>query len=250
MSDVLIFGAGTNSLSSNQSTQIYLDDYTNKELTKQNLLDMLLEEIYDVRDGDILKHVNNVQVDITRISDNVLVESIIEEGFYEIRMLVVDNDNNEGRIYWKNRIDSLETDVLKILIRENKAPIISLNDKRVFNLADYQPSYSISREIMNNELVYTILDDRDGLIVANISNTQLFQIGEESVDGTNGTNGSNWFYPTYSGSGSGSGIALTPVEPPLELLYINEIGEYEYVLTIKDSDNSTTQAVFRFNVYN
>jgi hypothetical protein len=250
MSNLLIFGAGTNSLSSNQSTDIYLEDYTNNELSKQVLLDILLSEIYDERDGDILKHINNVQVDITRQSDNTLVGSIDSEGFYDIRMSVSDSDNNVGTTYWKNRIESLNTDVLTLLVKENKAPVITLNNIRSFNLADYMPTYQIERVNLNDELVNIVLDDRDGIITTDILNVRIFQNGVDG--GTNAIDGTNFIAPTYPNGTSGTSGGLDVVqivEPPVEILYIDEIGEYTFRLTVTDSDGATTIADFRFNVY-
>jgi hypothetical protein len=250
MSDVLIFGEGTNSLSSNQSTQIYLDDYTNNELTKQNLLDMLLTEIYDERDGDILKHINNVQVDITRQSDNLLVDSITTEGFYDIRMSVADSDNNVGTTYWENRIVSLNTDVLTMLVKENKAPIVTLNNIRTFNLADFMPTYKIERVNLNDQLVNIVLDDRDGVILTDILNVKIFQNGVDG--GTNAIDGTNFVAPSYpngTSSTSGSIGVIEVVDPAVELLFIDEVGEYTFKLTVTDSDNATTVADFIFNVY-
>jgi len=248
MSDVLIFGAGTNSLSSNQSTQIYLDDYTNNEITKQLLLDMLLSEIYDERDGDILKHIDNVQVDITRNEDNVLVDSIISEGYYDIRMNVSDTDNNIGTTYWKNRIDSLNTDVLTMLVRENKPPVIFINEIRHFNLSDFIPTYKIDRTDLNDQLVNIVLDDRDGIITTDILNVRIYQNGVDG--GTNAIDGANFVTPSYPNGTSGGMDVIEVVNPPIELLFIDEIGEYTFVLTVTDSDNSTTIADFIFNVYN
>ena len=250
MSDVLIFGEGTNSLSSNQSTQIYLDDYTNNELTKQNLLDMLLTEIYDERDGDILKHINNVKVDITRQSDNLLVELITTEGFYDIRMSVADLDNNVGTTYWENRIVSLNTDVLTILIKENKPPVVTLNNIRTFNLVDFMPSYKIDRTNLNDRLVNIVLDDRDGVILTDILNVNIFQNGVDG--GTNAIDGTNFVAPSYPNDTNGTNGNMSVIEvvnPPVEILFIDEVGEYTFKLTVTDSDGATTVVDFRFNVY-
>ena len=116
---IIAYG-GTNSLISTQITNVYLEDYTNKTITKQNLLDLLLAEIWDARDGDILRHINNVQVDITRLSDNILIPQIIEQGYYSIRMSCLDSDGNLGTEYWLNKNISLHTKYIKILVRSNQ----------------------------------------------------------------------------------------------------------------------------------
>jgi len=250
MEDIIIYGEGTSSLASSQTTEIYLEDYTNKEITKQVLLDILLSEIYDDRDGDILRHTNNVQVDITRQSDNVLVGSIDSEGFYDIRMTVSDTDSNVGTIYWKNRIESLETDVLTMLVKENKAPVVALNNIRAFNLADFMPTYKIERVNLNDQLVNTVIDDRDGVILTDILNVRIFQNGVDG--GTNAIDGTNFIAPSYPNGTSGTSGSIGVIEvvdPAVEILFIDEVGEYTFKLTVTDSDNATTVADFIFNVY-
>jgi hypothetical protein len=250
MEDIIIYGEGTSSLVSSQTTEIYLEDYTNKEITKQVLLDILLLEIYDDRDGDILKHTNNVQVDITRQSDNVLVDSITSEGFYDIRMTVSDSDSNVGTIYWKNRIESLNTDVLTMLVKENKAPVVTLNNIRAFNLADFMPTYKIERTNLNDQLVNVVLDDRDGIILTDILNVRILQNGVDG--GTNAIDGTNFIAPSYPNGTSGTSGSIGVIEvvdPAVELLFIDEVGEYTFKLTVTDSDNATTVADFIFNVY-
>lgn len=233
---VIIYGEGTNSLSSNQTTEIYLEDYTNSELTKQLLIDLLLSEIYDSRDGVILRHTNNVQVDITRKSDNVIIDSITQEGFYDIRMTVSDSDDNIGTTYWKNRNESLNVDVLTLLVKENKPPVITLNEIRIFNLIDYG---TIQRVDLLNELVNVVIDDRDGIITTDILNVRIFQTGIDG--GTNAVDNVTYFNASY-------GTNIIQIIPTTEILFINEIGEYVFVLTVTDSDNTTTTANFTFNV--
>lgn len=250
MEDIIIYGEGTSSLVSSQTTEIYLEDYTNNEITKQVLLDILLSEIYDDRDGVILKHINNVQVDITRQSDNVLVSSIDSEGFYDIRMTVLDSDSNVGTIYWKNRIESLDTNVLTMLVKENKAPVVALNNIRAFNLADFMPSYKIERTDLNNQLVNTVIDDRDGVIITDILNVKIFQNGIDG--GTNAIDGINFVAPSYPNGTSGTSGSISVIEvvdPAVEILFIDEVGEYTFKLTVTDSNGATTVVDFIFNVY-
>lgn len=241
--NIIAYG-GTNFINSPQITNVYLEDFASKKVTKQNLLDFLLSEIWDIRDGVILRHINNVQVDITRLSDNVLIDEITQEGYYTIKMTCEDTDNNLGTEFWQNRNVSLNTDYIKILIRENKSPAIFINDIKVFQLIDFVGN-QITREDLNNRLVYKVIDDRDGIITTDILNIRIFQIGEESTSGLNGT---NWFYPTYIDGSSGAGIILQHI-PITEILYIDEIGEYKIQVRVQDSDGAVTVAEFIIDVF-
>lgn len=240
--NILIFG-GTNGILTTQKTEIFLDDYPSKKISKQNLLDMLLSEIYDDRDGIILRHINNVEVNITRMSDNELISEITSEGFYTIRMFCEDSDNNIGKDYWINRNQSLNVESLTIYVKQNKAPVVILKEKRLFNLSEY-PSSIIDRNNLNSELVYKVIDDRDGLISTDILNIRIYQTGEESLSGTSGT---NWFYPNYGTSGITS--IFKYVNPVQEIIYINEIGEYKMNLKVSDSLGSIRNVDFMFDVF-
>ena len=228
------------------ASNIYLNDFANNELNKQNLLDLLVDSIYDERDGDILRHINNVQVDITRLSDNQLINEIDSEGFYEIRMTVVDSDGNIGTIYWSNQVTSLDVDVLVIYIKENQPPVISYNDVTILSLVDYMPDYEIDRTELHTTLVDSVIDDRDGIITTDILNVRLFQDGADG--GTNAVDGTNFVNPTYP-STSGS-VVIEVIIPPIEILYIDSIGEYTFRLTVTDSDGVTSIEDHIFNVYN
>lgn len=144
MANIIAYG-GTNFINSSQVTNVYLEDFASKKITKQNLLDLLLSEIWDNRDGIILRHTNNVQVDITRMSDNVLINEIIQEGYYTIKMSCEDTDNNLGTHFWQNRNVSLDTNYIKILVRTNKPPAIFINDIKVFKLTDFVGSTIFKR---------------------------------------------------------------------------------------------------------
>jgi hypothetical protein len=241
---IIAFG-GTNSIITPQISKIYLDNYPNNKISKQNLLDLLISEVWDERDGTILVHTNNINVDITRKSDNVLVSEILSEGYYDIRLSCEDNDNNIGTIFWQNRYVSLNKDIITLYISKNTNPSILINHKKVFKLTDYTNN-TITRTELNNELVYKVIDDMDGILVTDMLNIRIFQKGEESSSGTNGT---NWFYPTYTEGSSGLGIILDYINPPLELLYIDEIGEYIIQVKVQDSFGLITIAEFIINVF-
>lgn len=242
--NIIAYG-GTNSIISQQTTNIYLEDYAGKKITKQNLLDLLLSEIWDKRDGVILRHINNVQVDITRLSDNVLINEILEEGYYDIRMVCEDSDMNVGSEFWQNRNVSLNTDYIKILIRENKPPVIFINDIKVLKLSTFVGN-TITRDDLNNLLVNKVIDDRDGIIMTDLLNIRIFQTGKES---SSGTNGNSWFYPTYTEGSSGLGVIFDTVYPEQEILYINEIGEYKINVRVQDSNGASTVAQFIIDVF-
>ncbi len=243
MANIIAYG-GTNFINSPQTTNVYLEDFASKKITKQNLLDLLLSEIWDKRDGVILRHTNNVQVDITRLSDNVLINEITHEGYYDIRMSCEDTDNNIGTEFWQNRNHSLNTDYIKILVRSNKAPVIFINDIKVFKLTDFVGS-TITRDDLNTQLVYKVIDDRDGIITTDLLNIRIFQTGVES---TAGTNGINWFYPTYTQGSTGAGIVFQHINDT-EILYIDEIGEYKITVRVQDSDGAVTVAQFIIDVF-
>jgi hypothetical protein len=244
--NIIAFGSsGTNSVLTPQVTKIYLEDYVGKKINKQNILDTLLYEIWDDRDGLILRHINNVDVEITRKSDNVLIAEIIDEGFYDIRMNCKDNDNNIGTTFYQNRNISLNTDVITLYVSKNKAPVIFLKHKKVFLLSEYTGS-EITRTDLNNELVFKVLDDSDIIIDTDILNIRIFQIGEES---SSGTSGSNWFIPTYTDGSSGMGVIFNYITPESELLYINEIGEYKIQVKVQDSFGLITIAEFIIDVF-
>lgn len=102
-----------------------------------------------------------------------------------------------------------------------------------------------SRDDLNNQLVYKVIDDRDGIITTDLLNIRIFQVGEESTSGMSGT---NWFYPTYTDGSSGAGIILQHI-PQTEILYINEIGEYKIQVRVQDSDGAVTTAQFIIDVF-
>ncbi len=239
--NIIAYG-GTNSLSGAQNTDVFLDDYQNKTITKQNIIDLLLSEIWDNRDGIILRHTNNVVVEITRDNDNELVDEITSQGFYTIRMACRDTDNNLATIFWENRDVSLETDYINVLVKENQSPVILVYDKHIFNLQDYSGN-TLTRNNLNSEMIFKVVDDRDGIITTDMLNFRIFQTGEESSSGTSGT---NWFYPSYGGT---SGIVFQEVYPPVELLYIDEIGEYEIEIKVQDSDSAVTVAEVIIDAY-
>lgn len=232
---------GTNGfINSNQTTNIYLEDY-NGNITKQHLIDIILSEVYDNRDGEILKHINNIIVEITRKNDNVIIDSINTEGFYDIMMSCLDSDNNLGNIFFRNRNVSLDVDVLTLLVREDKPPLVAINDIRLLKLSDYQPDYLIDRTDLNSLLVYKVIDDRDGIITTDILNVKIFQTAEQTTSGG--------FIPTYYDGTNGVGIMFDTI-PTTELLYIEEIGEYFMRLTVNDSSGgNTTIADFTFDVF-
>ena len=238
---IIAYG-GTNSIMSSQTTNVYLQDFANNIITKQNLLDILLSEIWDTRDGDILRHINNVQVDITRLLANVLIDNITEQGYYSIKMSCKDSDNNVGTEYWETKYQSLFTDYIKILIRNNQPPVILINDIHVFKLSMFNNSI-INRSDLNNQMVYKVIDDRDGVIQTNLLNIRIFQIGEQA---TAGTNSINWFYPTYPDGTSGM-IFQDVVET--EILFINEIGEYIINVRVTDSNGASTACNIPICVY-
>lgn len=231
--NIIAYG-GTNWVVTPQITNIYLEDYSGKTITKQNLLDLLLTEIWDDRDGEILRHINNVDVLITRKSDNVLINNIVLEGYYDIRMSCKDSDDNIGTDFWQNINLNLNTNVLTLYVRQNQAPTILINEKRIFLLSDY--SGVIDRTILNSELIYKVIDDRDGIIPTDITNIQIFQTGVESTSGV----------PPVYGT---SGLLFIPVIPPLELLYIDQVGEYIAKITVVDSDNAKQIANYLFDVF-
>jgi hypothetical protein len=239
--DIIAYG-GTNSISSPQTTNVYLQDYSGSVITKQNLLDILLSEIWDERDGDILRHINNVQVDITRLSDNVLIDQISDQGYYSIKMSCEDSDGNVGTEFWQTKQQSLFTDYIKLLVRTNQPPVIFINDIHIFKLSMFNNSI-ITRSDLDNQMVYTVIDDRDGVIQTNILNVRIFQIGEQA---TAGTNSIDWFYPTYPDGTSGI-IFQDVVET--EILFINEIGEYIINFRVTDSDGASTACNIPICVY-
>jgi hypothetical protein len=210
--NVIAYG-GTNAIISDQTTNIYLEDYIGKKITKQNLLDLLLSEIWDERDGVILRHINNVNVDITRLNDNVAITEITEQGYYIIKMECEDTDNNLGKIFWQNRSVSLNTDYIKILIRENQPPVIFINEINTFKLSDFV-SNIITRDDLNTQLVNKVIDDRDGIITTDMLNIRIFKIDMGET----------------------------------EVLYIDEIGDYKIYVRVQDSDGAVTTAGFTIEV--
>lgn len=235
----LIYGGSTSGLISPQITDIYLNDYMNNTITKQNLIDMLLYEIYDDRDGIILKHINNVDVIITKMNDNIILDNITDEGFYNIKMECKDSDNNIGNIFWKDRNNELGMDMgigmdtITIAIKKNYSPMVIINDKRVFYLSDYQPSNIIDRSTLKASLVQNIIDDREGLMSCDITDIHIYQTAIESTSGR---------IPYYGTTGLVEDIDI------VEKLYINEIGEYRMNMNITDSDNASTNVSFDFLV--
>lgn len=232
---------GTNGQEENiQPTDIYLEDNAGI-LTKQNLIDLLIDDIYDSRDGDILKHVSNVDVSITLHNDSTLLNSITQAGLYDVRMMCIDSDNNIGTEFWKTAEETHGVDVITVSVKENKPPVIGLNgDKRYFLINDYTV---ISKSDLITELVNFISDDRDGLLTAGIDDVKIFQVAEQGTSGS--TSG---YVPVYNDGTNGVSLIFETITET-EHLFINETGEFKLRLTKTDSDGDSTIADFGFDVY-
>ena len=236
----IIIDNGTSGTNFLQQTPIYLEDYTNDILSKQEIIDLFIDTIWDARDGTILKHTNNVDVVINEINNNVLLSEISGIGNYEIRFNVEDSDSNIGSEFYSTINIPLGVDFIRVVISENQAPVVIFNEYTPLFLTDY-PGQEITKSILNTVSIDEVTDDRDGIIITDVLNIQIFQTGISSSAGTNSV------FVEYSTSGT-NGEWFEPVTET-ELIKIDTKGLYKIRVNVSDSDSASTTSDDNFTVF-
>jgi len=202
---------------------IYLQDYTGDIINKQDLIELVIDNIVDERDGQIPMNINNVNVTI--LQNNISLDYITEENTYYIQFEVKDSDNNVSMLLWENE-NTILTDQLNnpadhivLFIRNNEAPeVIWRNDNGsngyIIDLYQFNVNGIISKNQLYSYLVLDVTDDRTDrqnifLINSKIIKTHKY---DETLD-------------EYIGI------------DPEELYYIDSKGIYTYEVQHIDSDS-------------
>jgi len=238
--------SGTSGTSGSSGTtqieKIYLEDFANDTITKQNLIDLLINRIWDERDGDITPHINNVVTTITNSGGNMIFNNITQPGNYDIRFQVQDSDNNIGMNFYSDINMPKNVSILTIKILQNQAPVIYFNDISPLYLHTFT-DMTITKDYLNNYVIDKVEDDRDGIIVTDILNIQIFQFGQEVF-----APGPNIIF--VSDIGSTSGGSYFEIILDKELIYITETGLYYMRVRVTDSDGAITTQDKPFTVFN
>lgn len=196
---------------------IYLQDYPGDAINKQDLIDLVLECIYDERDGQIPMNLNNVNVTI--LKDNIVKDWIDVEGQYYVQYAVVDSDKNESTLLWQDKTTQLTDTVGNVVsylildISTNQAPVVTWKQPEPYEIDLYEFNVNgiISKSQLYKYLVIDVEDDRT-------PSSDIFLIDSKIIK-THEFDGTDY-------------IAITPVE----LFYIDEKGQYNYQVQHIDSD--------------
>lgn len=226
-------------------TSIYLQDYSFDTIDKQDLLSMLVSSVIDMADGNTILNTNNVEVTITNFNDVTIIEEITASGYYDVYFQVVDTNNNASSSLWYNGVellnssDSIFTN-LSIQIKTNVAPVV--------NFLPSIPSMSlmlyggiITKNIIKNAIIDNIVDDRDGVITANILNISLFQTHYWDVS-TSGTSGNSIVVV------DGSDTYVFEPMTETEVIYAMNEGIYLVGVLVTDSDGALTLQEVSVNI--
>jgi hypothetical protein len=224
-----------------QLENIWLEDYISNIITKQNLIDLAIESIWDARDGYITPHINNVTVNITSTTSNVLLNNISAIGDYNIRFQVSDSDSNVGEDFYSAINTALNANYLTLRISENFAPIITFNDISPLYLNTF-PGNTITKDYLNSNGIDSVVDDRDGIITTNVLNIQIFKTGVLSA-----TSGTNSIFVLDNTSGTAG--AFFDVISDTEVLYVDEAGLYFMRVNVADTDSASSSGDNKFTVY-
>lgn len=167
---------------------IYLQDYTGNAINKQDLIDLVIAQIVDERDGEISKNINNV--DVTILHSNIAMEHIDAPGTYYIQFTVKDSDKNASSNLWENisiiLTDQLnvEVDHLILEIKTNTAPTVIWKDGSSYEIGLYEFSVNgiISKNQLYSHLVIDVEDDRTSTSDIFLINSSIIKTHEYDID--------------------------------------------------------------------
>lgn len=224
-----------------QSTNVYLEDYSSDTIEQQDILNLLIDSIYDTRDGDILNHINNVVTTINEVGSNVLLTEIDGIGNYEIRFQVPDSDGNIGEDFYSVIDSALNRDFIRLQISENQAPEIFFNNYTPLFLSGYS-GQTLTKTDLNILAIDQVTDDRDGIITTDVLNIRIFQNGIPAASA-----GTSSVFVLYSTAGT-SGEFFDPISE-VELISIVDKGQYFVKVSVTDSDGANTTEDDEFTVF-
>jgi hypothetical protein len=153
------------------SETLFVDDFTNNTITKQNIIDLCIDKVIDDIDGQITAITNNITV-IIRDDSFELVDNIKQAGLYTIEFYVKDSHDNISSVLYYNNI-ALELPYINMFAQVNQAPIIEFNQMSHIYLFEHKNS--IDKTTLKNLLVSSIYDDRDVLSTNNILNVSIYK---------------------------------------------------------------------------
>ena len=238
----MITDNGTSGTNFNQTNSVYLEDYFSDTIEQQDLIDLFIDTIFDARDGEIIKHINNVNTSINLVGSNVLLNKISSIGNYEVRFAVDDSDSNTGTEFYDIIDTPLGVDVIRVVISENQPPEIFFNTDYSPLFLNAYPSQTITKAILNSDVVDQVTDDRDGIITTDVLNIQVFQTGIPSS-----TSGTNSIFVAHSTAGT-AGEFFDPISD-VELISIVDKGLYKVRVNVTDSDGAFSTEDDDFTVF-
>ncbi|MFV2015068.1 MAG: hypothetical protein ACC656_06555, partial [Candidatus Heimdallarchaeota archaeon] len=148
-----------------EQESIYLQDYPNDIINKQDLIDLVIEEIYDEQDGTVGKNVNNVDVEI--VENNIVYEVIDHQGTYYTQYTVKDSDKNTSNLLWENKStiltdsNDVEVNFLILEIQDNDPPKVVWREPEPYEIDLYEFNVNgiISKSQLYKYLVIDVVDD-------------------------------------------------------------------------------------------
>jgi rRNA maturation protein Rpf1 len=160
------------------SASIFVDDFTNKTITKQDILDLCIERVFDDIDGVIPVITNNIKAIIRNDSFDE-VNNIKEAGMYTVEFSVKDSHENVTSVLYYEGV-ALELTFINMYVQTNQAPQIMFNNIQHLYLFKY--NNFIDKTTLKNILISSIVDDRDVLTFDNILNVSIYKT-HNGVDG-------------------------------------------------------------------
>ena len=125
--------------------EIQLNELGKFNITKENIIDYFISDIYDDRDGDINNY--NLVTTIRKFNEVTKIDKISEDGAYDIIMTIADNANNTTFINFTIIINTTppiitfkhETDIFSSNLSDiptNELTIPMLRSLTVANISD------------------------------------------------------------------------------------------------------------------
>lgn len=224
-------------------TSVFLQDFGQNIIDKQDLIDLLISQVIDTADGVILPNVNNIEVTITDYNGVNIIDEIDTAGYYDVYFQVVDSNNNVSTSLWrdintelKDLSDNTFTN-LSIEIKVNEAPVVNFFNP-IADISIMLYGGIIDKSVLNNVLINNVTDDRDGIITTNILNISLFKTHYWDVS-TSGTSGLAVIVDTY---------VFEPLTEEVEMISTSSEGIYKVKVLVVDSDGALTLQEISVNI--
>jgi hypothetical protein len=160
--------------------KVWINDFALYQINKQNLIDLFIQQVTDVNDGNISLNVNNVTVTIAN-NLNQSINVIAAAGIYTLIFTVKDSDNNITSQLYENistpLIDQFNVLVtsFNVTISENQAPIVLFKSPlSAINLYQFSINGIINKSDLYSYLIDGIVDDRTSASNLTLIQNQIF----------------------------------------------------------------------------